>query len=55
MVSLLHCSLVLSFFIYIIIFLRPAWLARDTALASSVHSLQEMTMQMKDKRHPLVR
>ena len=28
MVSLLHCSLVLSFFIYIIISLRPAWLAR---------------------------
>ena len=28
MVSLLHCSLILSFFIYIIISLRPAWLAR---------------------------
>ena len=28
MVSLLHCSLVLSFFICIIISLRPAWLAR---------------------------
>ena len=28
MVSLLHCSLILSFFICIIISLRPAWLAR---------------------------
>jgi|GEM_PF-3192485 len=28
MVSLLHCSLILSFFIYIIISFRPAWLAR---------------------------
>ena len=28
MVSLLHCSLILSFFIHIIISLRPAWLAR---------------------------
>ena len=28
MVSLLHCSLVLSFFVCIIISLRPAWLAR---------------------------
>ena len=28
MVSLLHCSLVLSFFICIIISFRPAWLAR---------------------------
>ena len=27
-VSLLHCSLALSFFIYIIISFRPAWLAR---------------------------
>ena len=27
----------------VIISFRPAWLARDTALASSVHSLQEMT------------
>ncbi len=27
-----------------IISLVAAWLARDTALASSVHSLQEMTM-----------
>ena len=28
MVSLLHCSLILSFFICIIISFRPAWLAR---------------------------
>ena len=38
----------------VIISLRPAWLARDTALASSVHSLQEMTNRAKDNRHPLV-
>ena len=37
----------------IIISFRPAWLARDTALASSVHSLQEMTNRVKDNMHPL--
>mgnify|MGYP000966590690 CR=1 FL=1 len=38
----------------VIISFVAAWLARDTAPASSVHSLQEMTMQMKDNMHPLV-
>ena len=34
----------------IIISFVAAWLARDTALASSVHSLQEMTNRVKDNR-----
>ena len=37
----------------IIISFRPAWLARDTAPALSVHSLQEMTNRVKDNMHPL--
>ena len=44
-----------SFFICIIISFVAAWLARDTARASSVHSLQEMTNRVKDKRHPWMR
>ena len=39
----------------IIISFVAAWLARDTALASSVYSLQEMTNRVKDNRHPLRR
>ena len=36
----------------IIISFRPAWLARDTALASSVHSLQEMTDADEGRKTP---
>ena len=36
----------------IIISFRPAWLARDTALASSVHSLQEMTDADEERKTP---
>ena len=50
LIALLIKSLILH---SIIISFRPVWLARDTALASSVHSLQEMTNRVKDKRHPL--
>ena len=37
----------------VIISFRPAWLARDTALASSVHSLQEMTDADEGRKTPL--
>ena len=36
----------------VIISFRPAWLARDTALASSVHSLQEMTDADEGRKTP---
>ena len=36
----------------VIISLRPAWLARDTARASSVHSLQEMTDADEGRKTP---
>ena len=36
----------------VIISLRPAWLARDTALALSVHSLQEMTDADEGRKAP---
>ena len=36
----------------IIISFRPAWLARGTALASSVHSLQEMTDADEGRKTP---
>ena len=36
----------------VIISFRPAWLARDTALASSVHSLQEMTDVDEGRKTP---
>ena len=37
----------------VIISFRPAWLSRDTALASSVHSLQEMTDADEGRKTPL--
>ena len=52
MVSLLHCSLILSFFIYIIISLRPAWLARVLLCYKRTQSLGNDN-RVKDKRHPL--
>ena len=36
----------------VIISFRPAWLARDTARASSVHSLQEMTDADEGRKTP---
>ena len=49
LIALLVRSLILH---SIIISFVAAWLARDTALASSVHSLQEMTDADEGRKTP---
>ena len=49
LIALLIKSLTLRL---VIISFVAAWLARDTALASSVQVLQAMTNRVKDNRHP---